>query len=188
MPSIKLSFKYHYYESNNLAVNLPANVSARMPIFSASYTSLMLIDNNAQADLERGPCALVNESAIISFNNYNSLVEFMSQVRKLIPRPSSVDPWPYIGATNTDEIDQLLVLLNFDFLLPSNETGLVTNSNGWYRLEYKPGKITNASQILELNESLLDRYVVNNTGIYGHKQTIPYANDRMSAVINFRDL
>ena len=188
MPSIKLSFKYHYYESNNLAVNLPTNVSARMPIFSASYTSLMLIGNNAQDDLERGPCALVNESAIISFNNYNSLIEFMSQVRKLIPRPSLTDPWPYIGATNTDEIDQLLVLLNFDFLLPSNETGLVTNSNGWYRLEYKPGKITNASQILELNESLLDRYEVNNTGLHGNRRTIPYAHDRMSAVSNFRAL
>ena len=162
MPDIYLNFKHFAPDDDSESTNLPTGVSRRLPIYCASYlhttspnklfTLAGLDDDPVTTKSDARVRNIDTASAQLHFTDYATLRQFLTQLATLVP--ASV--WQYAMPTQTD-VNNLAPLLWCNFLWPNitaNGNSLLY-SNGDCRLDYGPGKYTEASSFLEFNRDLL---------------------------------
>ena len=162
MPDIYLNFKHFAPDDDSGSTNLPTGVARRLPIYCASYlhttipsklfTLAGLDDDPATTKSDASVRNIDTISAQLHFTDYAALRQFLTQLATLVP--ASV--WQYAMPTQTD-VNNLAPLLWCNFLWPNitaNGNSL-PYSNGDCRLDYGPGKYTEASSFLEFNRDLL---------------------------------
>ena len=162
MPDIYLNFKHFAPDDDSESTNLPTGVARRLPIYCASYlhttspgklfTLAGLDDDPATTKSDASVRNIDTVSAQLHFTDYAALRQFLTQLATLVP--ASV--WQYAMPTQTD-VNNLAPLLWCNFLWPNitaNGNSL-PYSNGDCRLDYGPGKYTEASSFLEFNRDLL---------------------------------
>ena len=162
MPDIYLNFKHFAPDDDSESTNLPTGVVRRLPIYCASYlhttspnklfTLAGLDDDPATTKSDASVRNIDKASAQLHFTDYAALRQFLTQLATLVP--ASV--WQYVMPTQTD-VNNLAPLLWCNFLWPNitaNGNSL-PYSNGDCRLDYGPGKYTEASSFLEFNRDLL---------------------------------
>lgn len=162
MPDIYLNFKHFAPDDDSESTNLPTGVARRLPIYCASYlhttipgklfTLAGLDDDPATTKSDTSVRNIDTASAQLHFTDYAALRQFLTQLATLVP--ASV--WQYAMPTQTD-VSNLAPLLWCNFLWPNitaNGNSLLY-SNGDCRLDYGPGKYTEASSFLEFNRDLL---------------------------------
>lgn len=162
MPDIYLNFKHFAPGDDSESTNLPTGVVRRLPIYCASYlhtttpgklfTLAGLDDDPATTKSDASVRNIDTASAQLHFTDYAALRQFLTQLATLVP--ASV--WQYAMLTQTD-VNNLAPLLWCNFLWPNitaNGNSL-PYSNGDCRLDYGPGKYTEASSFLEFNRDLL---------------------------------
>ena len=162
MPDIYLNFKHFAPDDDSESTNLPTGVARRLPIYCASYlhttspsklfTRAGLDDDPATTKSDASVRNIDTVSAQLHFTDYAALRQFLTQLATLVP--ASV--WQYAMLAQTD-VNNLAPLLWCNFLWPNitaNGNSL-PYSNGDCRLDYGPGKYTEASSFLEFNRDLL---------------------------------
>ena len=161
MPDIYLNFK-HFADDESESTNLPTGVSRRLPIYCASYLHTISPDKlftmtkvDDEPDTTKSDTSVQNiatVSAQLHFTDYAALQQFLEQLDNLVPSSAQ----KYTLLTNADT-KNLALLLWCNFLWPNitaNGNSL-PYSNGDCRLDYGPGKYTEASSVLEFNQDLL---------------------------------
>lgn len=162
MPDIYLNFKHFAPDDDSESTNLPTGVARRLPIYCASYlhtttpgklfTLAGRDDDPATTKSDASVRNIDTASAQLHFTDYAALRQFLTQLATLVP--ASV--WQYAMPTQAD-VNNLAPLLWCNFLWPNitaNGNSLLY-SNGDCRLDYGPGKYTEASSFLEFNRDLL---------------------------------
>lgn len=162
MPDIYLNFKHFAPDDDSESTNLPTGVARRLPIYCASYqhttspnklfTLAGLDDDPATTKSDASVRNIDTASAQLHFTDYAALRQFLTQLATLVP--ASV--WQYAMLAQAD-VNNLAPLLWCNFLWPNitaNGNSLLY-SNGDCRLDYGPGKYTEASSFLEFNRDLL---------------------------------
>lgn len=165
MPDIYLNFKHFALDDDSESTNLPTGVSRRLPIYCASYLHTIearyIIFPSAFTGIDDEPATTKGDlsvrnidtvSAQLHFTDYAALRQFLTQLATLVP--ASV--WRYAMLAQAD-VNNLAPLLWCNFLWPNitaNGNSLLYNNSNC-RLDYGPGKYTEASSFLEFNRDLL---------------------------------